>query len=184
MSGDIVHNTVVNNDPAAVTSAVIEALKELGVLDQQKATAAPVLPVVEIELPASFQVGDHVEYHSPTNARWLDRCTVIGINPDGTYRVEVPKDGVVEVKSAVIIGTSPGTIRPANPPLEKGDKVLVNWKNYGTYYPGIISKEYDDHTFLILYDDGDVEDRVDWSRIESVDSQSKRGTRVHRTTIF
>jgi len=173
MSGDIVHNTVVNNDPAAVTSAVIEALKELGVLDQQKATAAPVLPVVEIELPASFQVGDHVEYHSPTNARWLDRCTVIGINPDGTYRVEVPKDGVVEVKSAVIIGTSPGTIRPANPPLEKGDKVLVNWKNYGTYYPGIISKEYDDHTFLILYDDGDVEDRVDWSRIESVDSQSK-----------
>ena len=30
MSGDIVHNTVVNNDPAAVTSAVIEALKELG----------------------------------------------------------------------------------------------------------------------------------------------------------
>ncbi|MDP6234407.1 MAG: Tudor-knot domain-containing protein [Candidatus Poseidoniaceae archaeon] len=173
MSGDIVHNTVVNNDPAAVTSAVIEALKQLGVLDQQNATAAPVLPVVEIELPASFQVGDHVEYHSPTNARWLDRCTVIGINPDGTYRVEVPKDGVVEVKSAVIIGTSPGTIRPANPPLEKGDKVLVNWKNYGTYYPGIISKEYDDHTFLILYDDGDVEDRVDWSRIESVDSHSK-----------
>ena len=173
MSGDIVHNTVVNNDPAAVTSAVIEALKQLGVLDQKNATAAPVLPVVEIELPASFQVGDHVEYHSPTNARWLDRCTVIGINPDGTYRVEVPKDGVVEVKSAVIIGTSPGTIRPANPPLEKGDKVLVNWKNYGTYYPGIISKEYDDHTFLILYDDGDVEDRVDWSRIESVDSHSK-----------
>ena len=118
MSGDIVHNTVVNNDPAAVTSAVIEAMKELGVLDQQNATAAPVLPVVEIELPASFQVGDHVEYHSPTNARWLDRCTVIGINPDGTYRVEVPKDDVVEVKSAVIIGTSPGTIRPANPPLE------------------------------------------------------------------
>ena len=173
MSGDIVHNTVVNNDPAAVTTAVIEALKQLGVLDQQNATTAPVLPVVEIELPASFQVGDHVEYHSPTNARWLDRCTVIGINPDGTYRVEVPKDGVVEVKSAVIIGTSPGTIRPANPPLEKGDKVLVNWKNYGTYYPGIISKEYDDHTFLILYDDGDVEDRVDWSRIESVDSHSK-----------
>tara|TARA_B100001564_G_scaffold24179_1_gene17945 strand:- start:631 stop:2244 length:1614 start_codon:yes stop_codon:yes gene_type:complete len=173
MSGDIVHNTVVNNDAAAVTSAVIEALKQLGVLDQKDSPPAPELPVEEVVLPPSFQVGDHVEYYSPTNNRWLDRCTVVGINPDGTYRVDVPKDTIVETKLAVVIGATPGSIRPAKPPLEPGDRVLVNWKNYGTYYPGTISKEYDNHTFLILFDDGDTEDRVEWSRIEIADVDSE-----------
>ncbi len=171
MSGDIVHNTVINNDPAAVTSAVIEALKHLGVLDQNLTSPTP-LPVEVVELPASFQVGDHVEYHSPTNARWLDRCTVVGVNSDGTYRVEVPKDTALETKPAVIIGSAPGTIRPAAPPFSSGDRVLVNWKNYGTYYPGTISKEYDDHTFLILFDDGDIENNVEWGRIEMADIDS------------
>ena len=32
MSGDIVSNTVINNDPAAVTAAVITALQQLGML--------------------------------------------------------------------------------------------------------------------------------------------------------
>lgn len=173
MSGDIVHNTVVNNDAVAVTSAVIEALKQLGVLDPKDSTPAPELPVEEVVLPPSFQVGDHVEYYSPTNNSWLDRCTVTGINSDGTYRVEVPKDTVVETKMAVVIGTTPGSIRPAKPPLEPGDRVLVNWKNYGTYYPGTISKEYDNHTFLILFDDGDTEDQVEWSRIEIADVDSE-----------
>ena len=98
MSGDIVHNTTINNDATAVTSAVIEALKQLGLLEPKKATPAAALPVEEVELPASFQVGDHVEYYSPSNARWLDRSTVVAINPDGSYRVEVPKDAAVATK--------------------------------------------------------------------------------------
>ena len=173
MSGDIVHNTVVNNDATAVTTAVVEALRQLGVLQQKNHSPTLDLPVEEVELPPSFQVGDHVEYYSPTNNRWLDRCIVTGINSDGTYRVDVPKDTGIETKYAVVIGTAPGSIRPAKPPLEAGDRVLVNWKNYGTYYPGTISKEYDDHTFLIKFDDGDIEDRVEWSRIEIADVDSK-----------
>ena len=173
MSGDIIHNTVVNNDATTVTTAVIEALKHLGVLNQTASPAAPELPIEQIELPPSFQVGDHVEYYSPTNNRWLDRCSVVGINADGTYRVDVPKDSITETKSAVVIGTTPGSIRPAKPPLKPGDRVLVNWKNYGTYYPGTISKEYDNHTFLILFDDGDIEDQVEWSRIELADVDSE-----------
>jgi len=172
MSGDIVHNTVINNDAATVTTAVIEALKQMGIVDQNKLSPTQELPVEVVELPPSFQVGDHVEYYSPTNGRWLDRCTVTGINPDGTYRVKVPKDNEIEIKSAVVIGTAPGSIRPAKPPLEPGDRVLVNWKNYGTYYPGTISKEYENHTFLILFDDGDIEDHVEWSRIEPTDVDS------------
>ena len=166
MSGDIVHNTTINNDVTAVTSAVIEALNHLGVLNQEDRAPAPVTLVEPVELPASFQLGDHVEYHSPTNQRWLDRCQVIGINPDGTYKIEVPYDDVTQIKPAVVIGTSPGTIRPATPPYNTGDKVLVDWKSYGTYYPGKIAAEYEDHTFLIHFDDGDVEDNVEWNRIE------------------
>ena len=171
IGGDVVHNTVINNDATAVTSAVIQALQQLGMIGQA-ATAPQAPPVPEVELPASFSIGDHVEYHSPTNARWLDRCTVIGINDDGTYRIEVPKSSAIETKHAVVIGSAPGTIRPAAPPYKSGDRVLVNWKNYGHYYPGTIASEHEDHTFLIHFDDGDVEDNVEWGRIETLHENS------------
>jgi len=171
IGGDVVHSTVIHNDPAAVTSAVVLALRELGVFGAAP-TAAPAPPTPEVELPPSFKVGDHVEYHSPTNARWLDRCTVVGLNDDGTYRIEVPKSTRVETKHAVVIGSAPGTIRPAAPPYKVGDRVLVNWKNYGKYYGGTIATEHENHTFLINFDDGDVEDNVEWSRIEPMQEES------------
>mgnify|MGYP002630254304 FL=1 len=172
IGGDVVHSTVINNDATAVTTAVITALQQLGMVNQEPAAPVAPPPIVEVELPPSFEIGDHVEYHSPTNARWLDRCTVVGINDDRTYRIEVPKSSRIETKHAVVIGSAPGTIRPAAPPYNVGDRVLVNWKNYGTYYPGKISAEHDDHTFLINFDDGDVEDNVEWSRIESMQEES------------
>ncbi len=171
IGGDVVHSTVIHNDPAAVTSAVIHALREMGAFGAAPA-APPAPPTPEVELPPSFKVGDHVEYHSPTNARWLNRCTVVGINDDRTYRIEVPKSSRVETKHAVVIGSAPGTIRPAAPPFKTADRVLVNWKDYGHYYPGSIATENDDHTFMIHFDDGDVEDRVEWSRIEPLQEGS------------
>ena len=39
-------------------------------------------------------------------------------------------------------------------------KVSVNYKNKGKYYPGIITKDYGNNTFDILYDDGDTEQNV------------------------
>ena len=171
IGGDVVHSTVINNDPAAVTSAVIEALQQMGMIGKTS-EATPPPPSPKIELPAAFKVGDHVEYHSPTNERWLDRCTVAGINDDGTYRIEVPKSSGIETKHAVVIGSAPGTIRPAAPPYKTGDRVLVNWKNHGTYFPGTIASENDEHLFRIHYDDGDVEDGVEWSRIETLVEES------------
>jgi len=171
IGGDVVHSTVINNDATAVTTAVITALQQLGMVNQEPvASSAP--PTPEVELPPSFKVGDHVEYHSPTNARWLNRCTVVGINDDRTYRIEVPKSSRVETKHAVVIGSAPGTIRPAAPPYKVGDRVLVNWKNYGTYYPGKITTKHDDYTFLIHFDDGDVENNVEWGRIEPLQEDS------------
>nr|MCS5583376.1 hypothetical protein [Pseudomonadales bacterium] len=126
IGGDVVHSTVIHNDPAAVTAAVITALQQMGALGGTPTTPqAP--PTPEVELPPSFKVGDHVEYHSPTNARWLNRCKVVGINDDRTYRIEVPKSSRVETKHAVVIGSAPGTIRPAASPYKAGERVLVNW---------------------------------------------------------
>ena len=171
IGGDVVSNTTINNDPQAVTEAVISALQQMGMLKTQGVPQAP--PIPEIELPQSFNVGDHVEYHSPTNQRWLDRCRVIAINDDGTYKIEVPyHNSVVQTKHAVVIGSSPGTIRPASIPYKVGDRVFVNWKNYGHYYPGKIMKENDNHTFFIQFDDGDVEDNVEWGRIEALNESS------------
>ncbi len=172
IGGDVVHSTVINNDPAAVTTAVITALQQMGMVNQTPAAPVAPPPTPEVELPAAFNVGDHVEYHSPTNARWLDRCTVVAINDDGTYKIEVPKSTRVETKHAVVIGSAPGTIRPAAIPFRAGDRVLVNWKNYGHYYPGRIANEHDDHTFMIHFDDGDVEDNVEWGRIEAMQEDS------------
>ncbi len=172
IGGDVVHSTVINNDPAAVTTAVITALQQMGMVNQTPAAPVAPPPTPEVELPAAFNVGDHVEYHSPTNARWLDRCTVVAINDDGTYKIEVPKSTRVETKHAVVIGSAPGTIRPAAIPFRAGDRVLVNWKNYGHYYPGRIANEHEDHTFMIHFDDGDVEDNVEWGRIEAMQEDS------------
>ena len=171
IGGDVVSNTIINNDPNAVATAVITALQQLGLLGEN--TPQQALPTPEIELPQSFQVGDHVEYHSSTNARWLNRCKVVAINEDGTYRVEVPKDTAIETKLAVVIGTSPGTIRPASIPFKSGDRVFVNWKNRGHYFPGKIASENSDFTFNIHFDDGDVEDSVEWGRIEPLNEASK-----------
>lgn len=174
IGGDIVHKTVINNDAATVTSAVITALQELGVIGQNN-PSTQIPPIQEVELPPSFKIGDHVEYHSPTNARWLDRCKVVGINDDGTYRIEVQyANSIVQTKHAVVIGSAPGTIRPASPPYSLGDRVLVNWKNYGTYYPGKIASEHENHTFLIHFDDGDIEDNVEWGRIEKIPEDSNQ----------
>ena len=71
----------------------------------------------------------HVEYFSPTNERWLDRCTVTKVNDDGSYDVEVPyQNSMVQTKHSVVIGENPRNIRRADDALNKGDRVLVNWK--------------------------------------------------------
>ena len=77
-----------------------------------------------IRKPHVLAVGDAVEYHSPTNERWLDRCTVTALNDDGSVAIDVVKRvRRVETKHAVVLGTAPGTIRPAAPTFEVGDHV-------------------------------------------------------------
>ena len=164
VGGDVVHNTVINNDVDAVTSAVISALERLGIVNNNDDNEQ-IEELTEIPISPDLEVGMHVEYFSPTNNRWLDRCTVIKINNDGSYDVDVPKSSGIETKHGLVIGSNPGNIRRADDSLELGDRVLVNWKNYGTFFPGKIAEIQPHHTYMIHFDDGDVESGVPPSRI-------------------
>jgi len=164
VGGDVVHNTVINNDVDAVTSAVISALERLGIVNNNDDNEQ-IEELTEIPISPDLEVGMHVEYFSPTNNSWLDRCTVIKINNDGSYDVDVPKSSGIETKQGLLIGSNPGNIRRADDALELGDRVLVNWKNYGTFFPGKIAEIQPHHTYMIHFDDGDVESGVPPSRI-------------------
>ena len=164
VGGDVVHNTVINNDVDAVTSAVISALERLGIVNNHDDNEQ-IEELTEIPISPDLEVGMHVEYFSPTNNSWLDRCTVIKINNDGSYDVDVPKSSGIETKQGLVIGSNPGNIRRADDALELGDRVLVNWKNYGTFFPGKIAEVQPHHTYMIHFDDGDVESGVPPSRI-------------------
>ena len=164
VGGDVVHNTVINNDVDAVTNAVITALERLGMVNKNQ-TSVQVEEMIQSPIVPELEVGTHVEYFSPTNERWLDRCTVTNINDDGSYDVDVPKSSGIESKQGLLIGDEPRNIRRADDALNKGDRVLVNWKNYGTYFPGKIAEVQPHHTYMIHFDDGDVESGVPPSRI-------------------
>ena len=80
-----------------------------------------------IRKPHDLAIGDAVEYHSPTNQRWLNKCTVTALNDDGSVAIDVIKRvKKVETKYAVTFGTAPGTIRLAAPIFGVGDKVDYN----------------------------------------------------------
>ena len=164
IGGDVVHNTVINNDVDAVTSAVIAALERLGIVNNTDENEK-IEELIQSPISPDLKVGMHVEYFSPTNNRWLDRCTVVKINENGNYDVEVPKSSRVETKYGLVIGSSPGNIRRADDALQLNDRVLVNWKNYGTFFPGKIAEVQPHHTYMIHFDDGDVESGVPPSRI-------------------
>jgi len=108
IAGDVISNTTINNDPSAVTEAVITALRQMGMLGQVVEQAPP--PSPEIELPRT---------------------------------------------------------------LEKGARVFVNWKNYGHFYAGKVARNNPDGTYLIHFDDGDVEDHVNMGRIQPLDESSE-----------
>jgi hypothetical protein len=75
----------------------------------------------------NLTIGDAVDYHSPTNERWLDKCAVTALNSDGSVAIDVVKRvRKVETKHAVSFGTTPGTIRLAAPVFGVGDKVDYN----------------------------------------------------------
>ena len=50
-------------------------------------------------------------------------------------------------------------------PIVVGAKVLVNWKNYGTYFPGKVASIEGEDSYVIHFDDGDVESSVPANRI-------------------
>lgn len=69
----------------------------------------------DIRIDYTPSIGDEVEYHSPTNQRWLDGSVISAMNGDGTFQIDVWKNTrngiIIENKPAVSFGEAPGTIR-------------------------------------------------------------------------
>jgi hypothetical protein len=55
--------------------------------------------------------------------------------------------------------------------LKKGKRVMANWENYGTFYPGRISKKNSDGTVDIHYDDGFEEKGVTAKHVKPVEEE-------------
>lgn len=61
--------------------------------------------------------------------------------------------------------------------VEKGTRVMADWKEYGTKYPGVVTKKRSSGKSDILYDDGFTEKRVDAEDIEVVKTKKKTVTK-------
>lgn len=70
---------------------------------------------------------------------------------DGEFEVEVAMDSM-ELDSE-------------DKPLKKGDGVEGNWMRSGKWYPGKIHKVNADKTYLVHFDDGDIEDNMEEVRV-------------------
>ncbi len=56
-------------------------------------------------------------------------------------------------------------------PPAKGDKVEINWKNKGSYFPAVITKVHPDGSCNVMYDDKSREQHVDPALISIVDNK-------------
>ena len=54
-----------------------------------------------------------------------------------------------------------------------GDRVFVNWKAHGYYFPARVEVIHPDHTIKVNFDDGDIEDNVPLSRVRVITEENK-----------
>ena len=64
--------------------------------------------------------------------------------------------------------------------FSEGDIVLGNFNGEGEWYPGVVSKCVDGGRYNITYDDGDVEENVDASRVKAHPGQSATAKQQER----
>lgn len=96
------------------------------------------------------EIGNKVEYYSPTNERWLGNAVVSAVNGDGTYQVQVTKKvRRVENRTSVRNGDAPRNIRIDYTP-SIGDDVEYNSPTNQRWLDGsVISAVNGDGTFQV-----------------------------------
>lgn len=57
-----------------------------------------------------------------------------------------------------------------DPAVDEGEKVMADWKGYGTLYPGEVKDTHKNGTYDIIYDDGWTEKIIPEKRIDEVDA--------------
>tara|TARA_X000001036_G_scaffold48074_1_gene38421 strand:+ start:529 stop:1575 length:1047 start_codon:yes stop_codon:yes gene_type:complete len=110
-----------------------------------------------------FTIGNRV-LSNWKNAGPLYFGTIADLNPDGTYDIQYD-DGDAELR------VEQSRIHLA-PNLSVGDRVFVNWKAHGYYFPAYVAAIHPDHTIRVDYDDGDKEDNVPLSRVRVITEEN------------
>lgn len=133
--------------------------------------------------PAGFEVGDRVQaYYKGGRSLYSGRITKK--YPGGKYDVTYDDGDLEQRVAANLIQATPKSpgksdserqkLSPKSPEFNKGDKVKAKYKGGSKYFPGTIARCREDKTYDIEYDDGDVETRVEASRIEAVETETKK----------
>jgi len=111
-----------------------------------------------------FTIGNRV-LANWKNAGPLYFGTIADVNRDGTYDIQYD-DGDAEIR------VEQTRIHLA-PNLNVGDRVFVNWKAHGYYFPAQVAVIHPDHTIRVDFDDGDVEDNIPLSRVRVITEENK-----------
>lgn len=133
---------------------------------------------------SGFQVGDRVQAFFK-GGRSLFPGKITKKHSNGTYDITYD-DGDSEQQVPADLIQSAGSSskpefdkRPSSPTVKgggfsKGEKVKARYKGGAKYFAGKVTRLRDDGTFDIEYDDGDVETRVEASRIEAAGDDGKK----------
>eukprot|EP01065_Artemidia_motanka_P002122 TRINITY_DN10984_c0_g1_i1.p1 TRINITY_DN10984_c0_g1~~TRINITY_DN10984_c0_g1_i1.p1 ORF type:complete len:414 (+),score=92.40 TRINITY_DN10984_c0_g1_i1:56-1243(+) len=100
-------------------------------------------------LPPGFRVGDRVVARKGRSTGALVAATITQLNPDGTCAVQFD-DGDFDFREPV------GWIRPAGR-FGVGDRVLARWRDTDRWDQGCIASLNAGGTYVVQFDDGDVE---------------------------
>jgi DUF971 family protein len=124
------------------------------------------------ENASHLREGDKVEGNYRGKGRWYP-ARIKAVHRDGTIDVNYD-DGEQELGVDASNVRALGGRRPSHsaaresPPLQEGDKVEVNYRDKGRWYPARIRTAHRDGTFDIDYDDGEKERDVSPSCVRSV----------------
>jgi hypothetical protein len=138
---------------------------------------AVVVPATaEVAKAPAFNVGDKVEANFAGRGRYFPG-KIFKVRDDGTYDVDYD-DGETEkrVQAQWIRLLDPVQIPSIARKWQQGDRVEVNYRGKGKWFPGKVKAIAMNGTYCIDYDDGEYEENVKEELVRKQDAASAKAT--------